>query len=144
MAIGKYDLLERIVNGLVGTTEGKFVSCVVTNERGLIVAKKSVNGLSNQPLAAMVSLLSDTACRINDNMGYEHPKTSSISSHGVLISTYEFLVKERWFRIGVVLTDENRGRRRLFRRRIDYEKVNRFLGQAAVQIRNILEGRQYS
>ena len=143
MVIGKYGLLEQIVNELIGTTEGKFVSCVMTNERGLIVAGKSVNGSSSEPLAAMMSLLSDTACRINDNLGYGHPKTSSISSHGVQISTHEFLVQEKWFRIGVVLTDENKGRRRFFRRRIDTTKVNRNLDQAVVQIRDILEGRQY-
>lgn len=139
MTKGKYEQLTEIVEELVGKSASRFDSCVVTNERGLIVAGKSVNGSSSQTLAAMVSLLSDTASRINGNLGFGHPKVSSIKSLGVIISSLEFMVHNRWFRIGAVHTETTRRRISVFRKKMTPGKVDEYLEHAAKRIRFVLE-----
>ena len=138
MRKGKFELLGEIVERIVTDSKQTFSSCVVTNERGLIVAGKTRDGSSSQTLAAMLSLLSDTAARINDNLGYGHPRSTTIKSLGVLISSQEFLVAERWFRIGAIIT-ENNGRFSFFRKSIDLKKAEAYLGKAAERIRTVLE-----
>ncbi|MFW9795260.1 MAG: hypothetical protein ACFFEE_13210 [Candidatus Thorarchaeota archaeon] len=138
MREGKTDKLDRIMESLVGPDQN-FTSCVVTNERGLVVAGESVEGFSSQILAAMISLMSDTAIRVSENLGYGHPKTSSIKGYGVLISIQEFMVRDRWFRIGAVLSENKESRRRFFRRGFKPEKIETRLAGAAKKLRSILE-----
>ncbi|MHA1959899.1 MAG: hypothetical protein ACW99U_06690 [Candidatus Thorarchaeota archaeon] len=139
MGTGKMEQLGRIVEDLIVYSGNRLTSCVVTNERGLVVAGKSSDGSSSQALAAMISLLSDTAARVNGNLGFGHPKTASIGSSGVIVSIREFLVQNRWFRIGAVLTEDNNGRLSFFRRKMNAKKVDDYLMTAAEQVRLVLE-----
>ncbi|MFW9769189.1 MAG: hypothetical protein ACFFF9_16280 [Candidatus Thorarchaeota archaeon] len=138
MREGKTDKLDRIMESLVGPNQN-FTSCVVTNERGLVVAGESIEGFSSQILAAMISLMSDTAIRVSENLGYGHPKTSSIKGYGVLISIQEFMVRDRWFRIGAVLSENTESRMRFFRRGFNPENIESRLAGAAKKLRSILE-----
>lgn len=142
MTKGKYELLTEILNELVGESDGRFESCVVTNERGLIVTGKSVTG-TNHTLAAMVSLLSDTARRINENLGFEHPKISKIKSYGVVISSLEFMVQNRWFRIGTVHSVAKSRKRAFFRKKLNSNHFDGRLERAAERIRFVLEERAH-
>ncbi|MFX0055192.1 MAG: hypothetical protein ACFFAX_00305 [Promethearchaeota archaeon] len=137
MSTGKHQRLQDIVGELIDNGRS-FMSCVVTNERGLVVAGKSSDGSSNQTLAAMVSLLSDTAVRVSDNLGYGHPKTASVRGFGVTVSLHEFKVKDQWFRIGGVLEGDTILKRGLFGRwrHIGAETE---LVAIANQIRSVLE-----
>ncbi|MHA2206412.1 MAG: hypothetical protein ACXABC_11180, partial [Candidatus Thorarchaeota archaeon] len=116
---GKMDRLGTIVEKVLWSSSGVVSSCVVTNERGLVVAEKTDDSTSSQALAAMISLLSDAANRVNNNLGFGHPKTTSVKTLGATISVYEFQVQNRWFRIGAVLTGEDQRRFQFLRRRID-------------------------
>lgn len=138
MREGKIQKLERIMENLVGTGRS-FTSCVVTNERGLVVAEDSVDGHSSQTLAAMVSLMSDTAIRVSENLGYGHPKTSIIRGSGVSISIREFMVRDKWFRVGVILSKENQTKKWFFRRNLGTESIESKLTDAAISLRAALE-----
>ncbi|MFW9807146.1 MAG: hypothetical protein ACFFFK_10500 [Candidatus Thorarchaeota archaeon] len=138
MREGKTEKLDRIMENLVGPGQD-FSSCVVTNERGLVVAGSSIEGFSSQILAAMISLMSDTAIRVSENLGYGHPKTSSIKGFGVSISVQEFMVRDRWFRIGAILSDEGQKPVRFFRRDFKHRNVEARLAVVAKKLRSILE-----
>lgn len=138
MREGKTEKLEKVMESLVGPRQN-FTSCVVTNERGLVVAGESIEGFSSHILAAMISLMSDTAVRVSENLGYGHPKTSSIKGFGVSISIQEFMVRDRWFRIGAILSEEKEGRKRFFRRGFKPDRVEARLAGAAKKLRSILE-----
>jgi predicted regulator of Ras-like GTPase activity (Roadblock/LC7/MglB family) len=138
MKEGKIQKLERIMENLVGTGRS-FTSCVVTNERGLVVAEDSVDGHSSQTLAAMVSLMSDTAIRVSENLGYGHPKTSIIRGAGLSISIREFMVRDKWFRIGVILSKDNQTKKWFFRRNLGIESIESKLTVAAMSLRAALE-----
>ena len=138
MREGKIDKLDRVMNELI--SEGQdFTSCVVTNERGLVVAGDSAEGFSSQVLAAMISLMSDTAIRVSENLGYGHPKTSVIKGFGASISIQEFVVRDRWFRIGAISSENIVGGRRFFRKRNKTERAEAKLSTAAKKLRSILE-----
>ena len=139
MKLGKMERLDIIVDDLIRLSKGAIASCVVTNERGLIVAGKSVDGSSNEPLAAMISLLSDVAVRVNSNLGYGHPKSASVKGSGVLLQIQEFLVKSKQFRIGAVTTEQERSRFYFLKKRIDDRHIEHNLGIAAEGIRRVLE-----
>lgn len=136
MREGKIEKLDRIMSDLVGH---EFTSCVVVNERGLVVAGESTEGFSSQILAAMVSLMSDTAIRVNENLGYGHPKTSSIKGYGSSISILEFMIRDAWFRIGAIVSEDYQGGRRFFRKRSKSERVEDKLAVAAKKLRSVLE-----
>jgi signal transduction histidine kinase/predicted regulator of Ras-like GTPase activity (Roadblock/LC7/MglB family) len=108
MKLGKMERLDIIVSDLISLSRGTIASCVVTNERGLVVAGKTTDGSSNETLAAMISLLSDVAVRVNSNLGFGHPKSATIKGLGVSIQIREFLVKNKQFRIGAVTTEQER------------------------------------
>ncbi|MHA2353143.1 MAG: hypothetical protein ACXABX_08500 [Candidatus Thorarchaeota archaeon] len=139
MKLGKMERLNIIVDDLISMSKGTIASCVVTNERGLVVAGKSVDGSSNETLAAMVSLLSDVAVRVNSNLGYGHPKSATIKGFGVLLQVREFLVKSKQFRIGAVTTEQERSRFYILKKRIDGRQIEHNLGVAAEGIRQVLE-----
>ena len=138
MRVGKLERLDGVLSDLM-IDKRKFASCVVTNERGLVVAGRTVDGSSSQTLAAMISLFSDTTIRINENLGYGHPKGASIRALGVTFSIHEFMVKNRWFRIGAIQTEENKGWISRIRRKSDGKEAENNLVRAANRIRNILE-----
>ncbi|MFW9787743.1 MAG: hypothetical protein ACFFE2_10435 [Candidatus Thorarchaeota archaeon] len=137
MREGKTAKLEQIMDDLVGP-EQDFLSCVVTNERGLVVAGESIEDYSSQILAAMISLMSDTAIRVSENLGYGHPKTSSIKGFGVSITIQEFMVRDRWFRIGAIAPN-GRQRKRFFFRRDNSEHVESKLAGVVKKLRTVLE-----
>ena len=139
MKLGKMERLNIIVDELIKLSRGTISSCVVTNERGLVVAGKTMDGSSNETLAAMISLLSDAAMRVNSNLGYGHPKAASIKGHGVLLQIREFLVKSKQFRIGAVTTGQERSRFYSLRKRIDERQTENNLGTAAERICRVLE-----
>lgn len=139
MKLGKMDRLDIIVDDLIRLSKGTIASCVVTNERGLVVAGKNTDGSSNETLAAMISLLSDAAVRVNSNLGYGHPKSASIKGLGVLIQIQEFPVKNKQFRIGAVTTGQVRSRFNFLKKRIDDRQIEHNLGIAAKGIRRVLE-----
>jgi predicted regulator of Ras-like GTPase activity (Roadblock/LC7/MglB family) len=135
---GKIQKLEKIMDELVRSGQN-FTSCVVTNERGLVVAEESVDGFSSQTLAAMISLMADTAIRVSENLGYGHPKTSSIKGLGVSISIREFMVQDRWFRIGAILSSDRSLRMRFLRKGLNHERAESKLADATRRLRSILE-----
>lgn len=139
MKLGKMERLDIIVDDLIGISRGTISSCVVTNERGLVVAGKNTDGSSNETLAAMFSLLSEAAVRVNSNLGYGHPKSASVKGLGVLIQIREFVVKNKQFRIGVVTTERERSRFYFLKKRIGDEQIERNLGVTAERIRQVLE-----
>ncbi|MCK5238135.1 MAG: hypothetical protein KAR33_01235 [Candidatus Thorarchaeota archaeon] len=140
MKLGKMDRLTLVVDNLLKNSENSMRSCVVTNERGLVVAESSNDGLSSDALAAMISLLSDAATRVNDNLGFGHPNIASVKGIGVTVALHEFMVNNRWFRIGAVLRDGQK-RRSWFFRRTNEKKAWENLEQAAVKVRVVLEGK---
>jgi predicted regulator of Ras-like GTPase activity (Roadblock/LC7/MglB family) len=137
MRIGKTEQLDQIISILIEEIGRPFKSCVVTNERGLIVAGKAKDGSVSERLAAMVSLLSDTSRRVNENLGYDHPRITTIKGSGVSIAVHEFQVQDRWFRIGAELDDG----KFLFYRRVEDKKVWQSLEKTADKVRNVLEER---
>ena len=141
MKLGKMERLDIIVDDLIRLSKGAIASCVVTNERGLVIAGKNIDGSSNETLAAMISLLSDAAVRVNSNLGYGHPKSASIKGYGVLLQIREFQVKSKQFRIGAVTTEQERSRFYFLKKRIDDRQTESNLGTAAERIRRVLEGK---
>ncbi|MHA1480693.1 MAG: roadblock/LC7 domain-containing protein [Candidatus Thorarchaeota archaeon] len=141
MSLGTIGKLELVLDEMVSKTNIEIGRCVVTNERGLIVAEKKSISTSNETLAAMISLLSDTALRINRNLGLNDPNTATIESMGTTFSMCEFPVNDRRFRIGVI-TEGNRTKfkKRIFLRRRKYEDLDETLRTAAKSIQTILEG----
>ncbi|MHA2027242.1 MAG: hypothetical protein ACXACG_00330 [Candidatus Thorarchaeota archaeon] len=139
MKLGKMDRLNIIVDDLISSSKGTISSCVVTNERGLIVAGKTNDGSSNETLAAMISLLSEVAARVNSNLGHGHPKSASVKGFGELFQIQEFLVKSKQFRIGTVSTEQERSRFYFLKKRIDEKQIAHYLGVAAKSIRRVLE-----
>lgn len=139
MKLGKIENLNMIIDKLLEDSNGTLSGCVVTNERGLVVAGKTIDGSSNQTLAAMVSILSDAAVRTNENLGLGHPKGIIVKTLGSSIVLREFKVQNRWFRIGAVLTDEGLRRYYIFKRRIDHERTESDLRIAADRVRQVLE-----
>ena len=141
MSLGTIGKLELVLDEMVSKTNTEIGRCVVTNERGLIVAEKKTISTSNETLAAMISLLSDTALRINRNLGLNDPNTATIESMGTIFSMCEFPVNDRRFRIGVI-TEGNRSkfRKRTFLRRRKHDDLDDTLRIAAKSIQKILEG----
>lgn len=138
MKEGKIQRLNRIMNELVGSGVS-FTSCVVTNERGLIVAEESIENNSTQTLAAMISLMSDTAIRVSTNLGYDHPTTSSINGLDASIAIQEFIVQDRWFRIGAIVSKNNQSKKRFFKKSFNPKKIESKLAEAARKLCAILE-----
>ncbi len=140
MSIGKIVQLNGIIEETMAEIGKETASCIVINERGLIVAGRMLDGSSSETFAAMISLLSDTALRISGNLKLGSPRTASVKTQGVTVLIYEFLVLNRQFRIGVVMTGLNPGRSSFFRRRMTLEKIENSLDTAAREIRHVLEG----
>ena len=135
MRVGKTERLDTIMQNLSVEIGRPFKSCVVTNERGLIIAGTTKNGSYSDRLAAMISLLSDTSRRVNENLGYDHPRITTIKGSGVSIAVHEFRVQDKWFRIGTELDDG----RFLFFRRVEDKRVWQSLEKTADQVRSVLE-----
>ncbi len=137
MSLGKSEKLDLVLKDFESEIGYAFKNCVVTNEQGLVVAGRARDLVQRDRLAAMISLLSDTSRRVNENLGYDHPRISTIKGSGVSITVHEFKVRNRWFRIGA----EIRNGRFLFFKRIDDKKVWKTLEKAADSIRAVLESR---
>lgn len=144
MSIGKIDRLEGILKKMIIKSSKRIASCVVINERGLIVAGIVLDGSSNETLAAMVSLISDTALRVSENLGFGNPRIALVRTLGVTIMMSEFLVMNRRFRIGAVLKKSDRfsiiKRRMVVEQRMPVDKIEDLFSNTARDIRLILEG----
>ncbi len=138
MGLGKIDKLEGILKDLASKSNNSFDSCVITNERGLVVAGFSINDYSIEALAAMISLLADVAHRVNGNLMLDDPQTMTIGTYHARIATQEFVVLNRRFRIGAVINNNGRLRYGILRRKSSAEKI---LSSAAEKIRIVLETR---
>ncbi len=139
MTLGKHDLLNNIIENLIAESNGALTNCVVTNERGLVVTGISKDGSSSQDLAAMISLLSDTAVRVNNNLGFGAPKGVSIDGIGVTLALHEFLVQNKRFRIGGIIHEGFFKRYFFSRRRSIRYSINDLLQETAKNVRSILE-----
>jgi predicted regulator of Ras-like GTPase activity (Roadblock/LC7/MglB family) len=141
MVSGKWERLNKIMSNLMNKSGGRFTGCVITNERGLVVASKVSNGVSDETLAAMMSLLSETVHRVNENLGVGFPKTASIKSPGATVSLHEFDVLGKRFRIGAILGEEGMSRFSFFRRGMTLTRMQENMTNAAIKVRHVLEGR---
>ncbi len=113
--------------------------CVVTNERGLIVASTGSIGPFEERLAAMASLLAETGKRVVSTVELGVLSHASVATLDDTLIMYEFPVRGRPFRMVVVIpTRETRrgGLLRIFRSRIDMETG---LAQTIESVKKILE-----
>lgn len=144
MSMGKVDRLEVILRKMIAKSRESIVSCVVINERGLIVTGIVLDGSSNETLSAMVSLISDTALRVCGNLGVGNPRIAQVRTLGATIVMGEFLVMNRRFRMGAVL--KNTDRYSIFRRQMVVErmmpmkKIEDLFNKTTRNIRQVLEG----
>jgi predicted regulator of Ras-like GTPase activity (Roadblock/LC7/MglB family) len=141
MANGKANTLEKILNTLMRKSGGRFDSCVVTNERGLVVAWKGNNSISHDTLAAMMSLFSETSRRINGNLQIGDLRTASIKTIDATLSLHEFNVHGKTFRIAAILNERDRKRFSFFRRGMTLTRIQENIDNAAFQIKSALEKR---
>jgi predicted regulator of Ras-like GTPase activity (Roadblock/LC7/MglB family) len=112
--------------------------CVVINERGLVVAHKSIIPISGAMLAAMVALASKTAFRINENLSLGEYEAVSITSSNGVLSVCDFPVGDKVFRIGAITA--TRYTRRFFRtRKLEPSVVEEDLSEAAREVCKVLE-----
>ncbi|MFW9861521.1 MAG: hypothetical protein ACFFET_04445 [Candidatus Thorarchaeota archaeon] len=143
MSMSKIDRLEGILRRMIIKSNDSMSSSVVITERGLIVAGVVTDGSSSETLSAMVSLMSDTACRVSGNLGFGNPRTALVKTLGVIIVMSEFLVSNRRFRMGAVLKDSERfsilRRRMIVEKRMTMEKIEDLFNKAERDIRKILE-----
>ena len=139
MGLGTVEKLERIIKNLMNRSGGRFTCCVVTNERGLVVAGQGIESISNETLAAMMSLLSETSRRIISNLDIGKPRTASIKTMNATLSLYEFIVGNRPFRIGAILDEEKHGRFSFFRRGMTLTRMQENINTAADEVIRVLE-----
>jgi predicted regulator of Ras-like GTPase activity (Roadblock/LC7/MglB family) len=133
--------LETIIDSFVSKMPKELSGCIVTNERGLVIAEMIRDGSHSHEFAAMISLLSDTATRINRNLGFSATESASIRSKDKTLCIHEFLVQNRRFRIGAIVR-KNTGRKfRFLGRRSSMESIERALQNTAKEVRSILEHR---
>ena len=143
LSMGTSDKLNAIINNLVSKSKGVVWTCVVTNERGLIVAGTTGDWSFNETVAAMVSLMSETAIRINTNLQFDEPQLASVTSGDTKFLIHEFMVRNRRFRIGAILRGKlgrlvyRIGR---FRRKKDIT-IEELVLEAALDVIDILEGK---
>ncbi|MGQ4871842.1 MAG: hypothetical protein ACP6IT_08400 [Candidatus Thorarchaeota archaeon] len=137
MVEGKSERLDRILQGLHSELGESLRTCVVTNERGLIVAALDTHSTTNESVAAMVSLVSDTSRRVAQNLQLEKMSLIQVSTPNNRFVVHEFDVHGRPFRLGVVVEGDilRRGIRQLLRRR----NVDQILLRAAKEIRKVME-----
>lgn len=143
MTTNKVDRLEGILRGMIAKSNRTISSCVVTTERGLIVAGVVLDGSSNETLSAMVSLMSDTAARVCGNLGFSNPRTTVVRTADRIVVMSEFPVMDRRFRVGAVLNDSRkfsilRGRLSV-EKRIPMERIDSLFSEVSSNVREILE-----
>ncbi len=131
--------LQIIIDGFASRMTRKFSGCVVTNERGLVIAETMHEGSHSHEFAAMISLLSDTASRINRNLGFSDTEFATIRTSDKTMCIQEFLVQKRRFRIGAIVGKNPDGRFSFLRRRGPIEALEHALGKTAEEIRQVLE-----
>ncbi|MFW9919686.1 MAG: roadblock/LC7 domain-containing protein [Candidatus Thorarchaeota archaeon] len=138
MPIGTGKKLDNILSDLMQRSGGRFRSCIITNERGLIVAWKGDSGISRDTLAAMMSLFSETSQRIISNLGIGKPQAASIKTIEATLSLHEFYVAGKLFRIAAIL-DESKHRFSFFRRGMSLARMQENIDKAASEIKTVLE-----
>ncbi|MFX0093022.1 MAG: roadblock/LC7 domain-containing protein [Candidatus Hodarchaeota archaeon] len=136
--MSKKDVLESILDNFFLKRLNEVTTFVVTNERGLIIVDKAIDGISTSSLAAMTSLMSHTTNRVNKNLNLgEWDLISLSSSKGVLyIKTFEILSRE--FQLGALLNRTERLHRlRWLRRR--RRNIENDLEAVIKEIKEIIE-----
>ncbi len=143
MSANKADKLEGILRTMISKSHEAITSCVVTTERGLIVAGVVTDHTSSDILSAMVSLMSDTAARVCGNLGYGNPKTALVQTMNTTIAMAEFPVMDRRFRMGAVLSESRKfsifGGRLVIEKRVPVERIDGIFNEVTRSIREILE-----
>ena len=134
--------LQIIIDGLASRMPRGFSGCVVTNERGLVIAETMHEGSSSHEFAAMISLLSDTASRINRNLGFSSTESATIRTTNKTMCMQEFLVQKRRFRIGAIVGKNPERRFSFLKRRGSIEALESVLGKTAEEVRQVLEHRR--
>ncbi|MHA1653071.1 MAG: hypothetical protein ACTSYX_05665 [Candidatus Thorarchaeota archaeon] len=137
MVEGKSERLDRILRNLHSDVGESLRTCVVTNERGLIVAALDTHSTTNESVAAMVSLVSDTSHRVAQNLQLEKTSLVQVNTPSDKFVVLEFDVHGRPFRLGVIVGGDmpRRSIRQLLRRR----NVDHILLRAAKEIRKVME-----
>ena len=114
-------------------------ACVVVNERGLLIADKTVDGISSSSLAAMIALISDVTSRVNTtlNMGEYHHISFISSIESLHIKTFH--MGDFSFRIGA-LTTQVRKRHPIKRLRFHFRGIEKDLEIVGNDIKEVMQG----
>jgi predicted regulator of Ras-like GTPase activity (Roadblock/LC7/MglB family) len=140
MSKGKNQQLSEILQYLVATSQWMVKRCIVTNERGLVVASSVTLGPPEERLAAMASLLSETAKRITATIPLGNFQNADITTAEGSMLMQEFLVKGRVFRLIVILrSSTTTGRWAAYRRRNLRKDLWKRVSDATEVIRGVLE-----
>ncbi|MEM2142210.1 MAG: roadblock/LC7 domain-containing protein [Candidatus Thorarchaeota archaeon] len=139
MSVGRGQRLNDTLRDVFRGTSETVRWCIVTNERGLIVASITDIGPQEEKLAAMASLLSETSKRISTNIEGGKFDTANIEFSGHRMSMAEFPVRGRPFRIAVVTSQARPAGLMNRLRRLRHPGVTKLLSTAAVRIAQILE-----
>ncbi len=135
--MGTSQKLDAILQTLVRSTNGIISNCVVTNDRGLIVSfigkKKGYENL----IAAMSSLLSDTANRISKNIELDGFRVVYMEGNRLNFILHEFPVEDKRFRICVTAKPEGKIRGML--QRLRKKTLLDSIKKAAGEIQRVLE-----
>jgi predicted regulator of Ras-like GTPase activity (Roadblock/LC7/MglB family) len=103
MELGTLEQLEIILDKM--TQEGfHILACNISDERGLTLASKVHRNWSAEKLAAMISLLSDSANRVIENLEMGDISTVSISTNKTTLWITEFTVHEKILRLSAIIT----------------------------------------
>ncbi len=142
MSLAKGKRLENVIRSLQSQLNNLIDLCIITNERGLIMATLKSNPREDERAAAMISLASDTAYRVASNIEIGSTNTIKIVADEGTFFVSEFLVNDRRFRIGAIMKKGTfreiirKGRRFFWRKTMTEEDLFR---EAAEKARMILE-----
>jgi predicted regulator of Ras-like GTPase activity (Roadblock/LC7/MglB family) len=135
---GKVGRLNDTIIELAKETKGRIEIIVVTTDRGLIVAGSLSDRASNETLAAMASLISETSIRVCNNMEMDRPKSTTIKTKNATIILIEFLVVDRWFRLGAKISKSGTRRYGIFRKQLTFNMMEEKLYKMSGDISRIL------
>ncbi len=116
MSIGRGYKLMNEINRLSVLIGREISNCIITNERGLIVASLRPIGPFEEKLAAMASLLSETGKRVASNIELGDMHRVVVGSFHATLIMQEFPVKGRSFRIILVMPGEESVRHSMLHR----------------------------
>ncbi|MHA1807383.1 MAG: hypothetical protein ACTSX2_07385 [Candidatus Thorarchaeota archaeon] len=140
MTVSKGIRLEGVIRELRERLGHRLKNCLITNERGLIMATLKNEQFENERAAAMISLASDSAQRISTHIEIAPHEAIKIEGREGTFVINEFLVKDQRYRIGALLDrgilPKGVSFRGLFRRKNSAED---YMREAALKAKKILE-----